>query len=54
MWIQKVIYVHIQSQQKRVEISGIKKRLIKTFDIKQLVIIFTEGGKHKKITQTYS
>jgi len=24
------------------------------FDIKQLVIIFTDGGKHKIITQTIS
>ena len=31
-----------------------KKRLIKKFDIKQLVLIFTEGGKHKIITQTIS
>ena len=54
MWIQKVIHVHIQSQQKRVEVSGIRKRLIKTLDIKQLVIIFTEGGKHKIIIQTIS
>jgi len=32
----------------------LKKRLIKKFDIKQLKIIFTEGGKQKIITQTIS
>jgi len=32
----------------------LKKRLIKKFEIKQLVIIFTEGGKHKIITQAIS
>jgi len=32
----------------------LNKRQIKKFDIKQLVIIFTKGGKHKIITQTIS
>jgi len=32
----------------------LKKRLIKKFDIKQLKIIFIEGGKQKIITQTIS
>jgi len=32
----------------------LKKRLIKKFEIKQLVIIFTEGGKEKIITPTIS
>ena len=31
-----------------------KKRLIKKFDIKKLVIIFIKGGKHKIIRQTIS
>jgi len=31
-----------------------KKRLIKKYDIKELVIIFTEGGKPKIITETIS
>ena len=31
-----------------------KKRQIKKFDIKQLVIFFTEGGQHTIITQTFS
>jgi len=31
-----------------------KKRLIRKFDIKELVIIFTEGGKQKIIMQTIS
>jgi len=28
--------------------------MIKKFDLKELVIIVTEGGKHKRITQTIS
>jgi len=32
----------------------LKKRPIKKFDIKQLVIIFTEGGKHKIIKKIIS
>jgi len=33
---------------------NLKKRPIKRFDIKQLGITFTKGGKHKIITQTIS
>jgi len=33
---------------------NLKNRLIKKFDIEQLIIIFTEGGKHKINTQTIS
>jgi len=32
----------------------LQKRLIKKFVIEHLVIIFTEGGKHKIITQIIS
>jgi len=35
-------------------IQSYKKGLIKKFDIKQLIILFTKGGKHKIITQSIS
>jgi len=46
------LYVFFKTLNTKLINPKLKKRLIKKFDIKQLIITFTEAGKHKIIRQT--